>query len=238
MALRAVARAMLPKATRAESLAVNRRHRRDLQAGAGVPLSRFHQPVEVGQLLGAGQQQHEGVIGHLLGAKPGGVDHHDALLGGGVVVDVVEAVAEADDGLGGVDFLDDFARHRHALVDDHVGALDGLDGLAGAAAHMRLQVVILPLQLLFDDLGVRFRPRNHGNSRPWHEGVLLCWDSVGKSRKGPHYTAIAHAVTGPLLIVRGGVGRMRSHYLPDVTPAKAGVQWLSGAAGFRSPPRT
>ena len=106
------------------------------------PLPRLHGIVQANQVLGARQQQHYGVVGDLLGHEPGRIGDNHALIGRRLVVHPVEAVPGADYGLGRVYLLYHLAGHRHAPVDDHVGALDRLDHLALAGANVNVEVVV------------------------------------------------------------------------------------------------
>ena len=75
-----------PQPTNAESLAAEAR---SSQRSAVVPRSRPDRLVRRDQAARQGQQEHDRVIGHLLGAVVGNVADDHAVAGRGVEVDIV-----------------------------------------------------------------------------------------------------------------------------------------------------
>ena len=101
------------------------------------------------------------MVGHFLGAEPGGVDHHDALVRRRLVVYVVESVAADEYRLHAFGFLNDLAGELDAGVYDDVRAGHRLYRLAVAGARELLDLVVHPLDLLLDELGVRLAPAGY-----------------------------------------------------------------------------
>ena len=148
----------VPERHQPERLPVDRRHRHNGVACVRAPPALAHQVVQDGQLLRASHQHQDCVVRHLFRAEPRAVDDHHSLIGRGVVVNMVEAVAANYDRLRRVYLLDDLARHLHAAVQDDIRALAGFDDLTLRLDDAHFNLIVQTFQSVLDERGVGRRP--------------------------------------------------------------------------------
>ena len=144
-----------------------------LDAGplAALPATRGERGVCLGHVAGLGQQQRHRVLGGRQRVGLGCVDDHDAVAGGRVDVDVVEADARPTDDHqahpGGQDVGGD---RRGRSDDERVRTAHGLEQLVGRQAELHVDLVAgspqlrqTPLGDLFGDQDARHGPKANGD---------------------------------------------------------------------------
>ena len=103
----------------AQRLTQQARHLEELRPPLGPAALAHHAVLLDGPAMG-GEQQHHGVVGHLLDEGVGAVGDGNALLGGGGDVDVVDADAAERDEAALLQGLDHLRVELHALGVDRV----------------------------------------------------------------------------------------------------------------------
>ena len=138
------------------------------------------------------------MVGNFLRAEAGGVDHHDALVGGGFVVNVIEAVAADQDSLHALGLLDDLAGYFDAPGVYHdIRARHRLYGLAVAGALVLVQFVVQTLQLLLYESRVRLSAPRYNRNSLRHFRSSWCVYRVTmflRADSGPRFAPIIPAI--------------------------------------------